>query len=90
LDTLQNTKGFPFHKPPLDLSCRGGSHTSALSLGKGTRGHEPEGVPKSQENAQIQEPPLTGTCPYVINSHLLFPPFSFCRKETFPWEHENI
>ncbi len=58
MDTLQSTKGLPFDKPPLDLSCRGGSHTSALSLGKGTQRPEPEGVPKTQENGQIQEPPL--------------------------------
>ncbi len=31
----------------------------AFTLGKGTGGHEPEGVPKNQENAQVQEPPIT-------------------------------
>ncbi len=51
--------GLVFDKPPLDLSCNGGSHMSAFTLGKATGGHEPEGVPKNQENAQVQEPPIT-------------------------------
>jgi hypothetical protein len=32
---------------------------SAFSWGRGTRGHEPQGVPKPQVNALVQEPPFT-------------------------------
>ncbi len=51
------------------ISCRGGSHTSVFSWGRGTWGHEPKGVLKPQENTRVQEPPLMETILF------LFPPF---------------
>ncbi len=58
------------------LSCRGGSHTSVFSSGRGTQGHEPKSVPKPHENTQGQEAPYcTRICFGIISLSL---PFCFC------------
>jgi hypothetical protein len=40
------------------LSCRGGCCISVFFWGRGTPGHEPEGVPEPQKNTRVWKPPL--------------------------------
>ncbi len=67
------------------FSCRGCSWTSAFSRGRGTRGREPQDVPKSHEYRNV---------PLREQLSLYFPPsFSFCREKKNSmgtWEHIKL
>jgi hypothetical protein len=60
-----------------------------VSLGRGTQGHEPEGVPEPQENTQVQEPPRNANklSIFLIISWLLS---HLVEKKHFHGEHGNI
>jgi hypothetical protein len=62
-----------------------GFRTHAFSWGRGTPEHEPNDVPKPQENVWVQEPPLLKQ----LSFHFLHS-FSFLYGKKKSWEHGNI